>query len=166
MAKSKYLHSLPNICELDTEEYDSALGSLDDLDSVTNENISYNQDEKLPYRSDGASEYEIQLLNEIKYLKTELEGERVAKQKYEKNYLETKESCIQLNKNNKELEKKNRILVENSKKDEKKLIKKSEEIDHNMELINDLSQAASEVYEENIKRKAEINYWRQQCGWL
>ena len=39
MAKSKYLHSLPNICELDTEEYDSALGSLDDLDSVTNENL-------------------------------------------------------------------------------------------------------------------------------
>ena len=35
-----------------------------------------------------------------------------------------------------------------------------------MELINDLSQAASEVHEENIRYKAEINYWRQQCGWL
>ena len=35
-----------------------------------------------------------------------------------------------------------------------------------MELINDLSQAASEVHEENIRYKAEINYWRHQCGWL
>ena len=146
MAKSKYLHSLPDICELDTEEFeDSALGSFDDLDSVTNEKISYNQDEKLPYRSDGASEYEIQLLKEIRYLKTELEGERAEKQKYEKNI---------------------RILVENSKKDEKKLIKKREEIDHNMELIKDLSQIASEVHEENINYKEEINYWKHQCGWL
>ena len=56
--------------------------------------------------------------------------------------------------------------MENSKKDEKKLIKKSEEIDHNMELINDLSQVASEVYEDNIRYKDEIQYWKQQCGWL
>ena len=101
MAKSKYLHSLPDICELDTEEYDSALSSLEDLDSITDGNISYNQDEKLLYRSDGASENEIQLLKEIRYLKTELEGERAENQKYEKNI---------------------EILVENSKKDEKKLI--------------------------------------------
>ena len=152
MAESKYLHILPDICELDIEEFeDSALGSLDDLDSVTDEKISYNLDKKLSYRPDGASEYEIEMLNEIKYLKTELEGERVAKQKYEKNYLEIKESCIQLNKSNKELEKNNRILVEKSKRDEKNLIKESEENDHNVELINDLSQAASEVHEENIR---------------
>ena len=111
MAESNYLHILPDICKLDIEEFeDSALGSLDDLDSVTDEKISYNLDEKLSYRSDGASEYEIEMLNEIKYLKTELEGERVAKQKYEKNYLEIKESCIQLNKSNKDLEENNRIL--------------------------------------------------------
>ena len=117
MAESNYLHILPDICELDIEEFeDSALGSLDDLDSVTDEKISYNLDKKLSYRPDEASEYEIEMQNEIKYLKTELEGERVAKQKYKKNYLETKESCIQLQKHNKELEKKNRILREILKK--------------------------------------------------
>merc|ERR1711915_1174876 len=120
--------SLPDICELDTEEYDSALSSLEDLDSITDDNISYNQDEKLLYRSDGASENEIQLLKEIRYLKTKLEGERA--------------------------------------ENEKKLIKKREEIDHNMELINDLSQVASEVYEDNIRYKDEIQYWKQKCGWL
>ena len=146
MVESKYLHILPDICKLDIEEFeDSALGSLDNLDSITNENISYDPDEKLSYRSNGNSEYEVELLNEMNYLKIELEGERAAKLKYEKNYLEIKESCIQLN---------------------KKLIKESEEIDHNMELINDLSQAASEVHEENIRCKVEVNYWRQQCGWL
>ena len=67
---------------------------------------------------------------------------------------------------NKELEESNRILLEKSKRDEKNLIKESEENDHNVELINDLSQAASEVHEENIRCKAEVNYWRQQCGWL
>ena len=167
MAESNYLHILPDICKLDIEEFeDSALGSLDDLDIVTDEKISYNLDEKLSYRSDGASEYEIEMLNEIKYLKTELEGERVAKQKYEKNYLETKESCIQLHKYNKELEKKNRILRENSEKDEKKMSEKIEEIDHNMELIKDLSEVASEVYENTIRYKDEIQYWKQKCGWL
>ena len=35
-----------------------------------------------------------------------------------------------------------------------------------MELINDLSQVASEVYEDNIRYKDEIQYWKQKCGWL
>ena len=67
------------------------------------------------YRSNGNSEYEVELLNEIKYLKIELEGEKSAKLKSEQNYLEIKESCIQLNKRNKELEENNRILLENQK---------------------------------------------------
>ena len=73
------------------------------------------------------------------------------KRKLEQNYVELRESCIQLNKRNKELESNNRILLEKSERDANNLIKESRENDENVELINDLSQAASEIHEENLR---------------